>query len=250
MMKDELAVLVVSCDKYSDLWDYFFSLKNIYWHDCDIPFYIGSNTVRYSSSDIVNISIGKDASWTENVKKMLSSIQEKYVIILLEDFFFQDFVDNNKIHELAHIVEEKKLDCLRLCPDPPATRIVDKENGLGPIGIHAPYRICTQPSIWSKEYLKKILIDGYSAWDFEKKNSSDPNRKDDAIWGTRKKYINIHNGVERGKYYTSTIQLIKRNGLEFKTQREGIINDQTMRFKLYKKLYTAIKYVRSYLNLV
>jgi hypothetical protein len=40
---DNLAVIVVSCDLYSDVWKPFFTLFFKYWNDCPFPVYLTSN---------------------------------------------------------------------------------------------------------------------------------------------------------------------------------------------------------------
>lgn len=54
-----------------------------------------------------------------------------------------------------------------------------------------------------------------------------------------------HNGVERGKYYSSTVKLLKKNGIECDVSERGVINDEGLKRKLYLKLYHAVQNLRS-----
>ena len=39
-IKNKFAILIVSCDKYSDLWDPFFKLFFKFWPDCPFNIYL------------------------------------------------------------------------------------------------------------------------------------------------------------------------------------------------------------------
>ena len=94
---DDLALLVVSCDKYSDLWDIFWILIEKYWNDCTLTKYLGTNYFNYAKNNVRTIQVGEDRSWAENVRKMLEQVQENYVVMMLEDFFIDRRIINEKM---------------------------------------------------------------------------------------------------------------------------------------------------------
>lgn len=242
-----MAILVVSCDKYSDLWEPFFELLEIYWPDCHYSVYLGTNQKKVQRNNVTTICIGEDKSWSDNIAKMLAVIKEQYVLLLLEDFFLEQRVDTKKINGLLEIVKEKEIDCLRLCPEPPAKKIMNREFMIGEISFKAPYVISTQPSIWRKTALLSLLHEGYSAWDFEKKNSEaiKKMKKILKIWGCNDYVIKRHNGVERGKYYTSTLELFKQNNIFVDESQRGVIDDKTFLKKLHMKIYKLQRVIRA-----
>ena len=244
MKKSKLAILIVSCDKYSDLWTPFFKLFRTFWPDCIYPIYLGSNNTIYLDDSIHMITIGDDISWADNVKLMLDQIEEKYILMLLEDFFLEKKVKGKDIEELFEYVKNNNVDCLRLAPTPPPSKIVDKKLGIGIIEFNAPYCISTQPSIWNKDILKRLLHKGYTAWDFEKRNSADVANFGLKLCGTKQFYIKRNNGVERGKYYASTLKLLNANGIYVDEKLRGVINDLTITKRSYAILYKVIQFVR------
>ncbi len=245
MEKDNLAVLIVSCDKYADLWNPFFKMFRIFWTQCIYPVYLGSNNVLCDEPGVKTICIGEDKSWTENVKKMLDGVSETHVIMLLEDFFLEEAVDAKGVQALFEYAVENDVDCLRLCPTPPPNNIVDKNLQVGTISKGAPYCCSTQPAIWKKEALQSLLIPGYSAWDFEKKNSQNMRYSPLKLMGSKRFYVKRHNGVERGKFYTSTLQLLKRNDIQVDITERGIIDDLSLKHRIYAKIYQMIQNIRS-----
>ena len=113
---DDLALLVVSCDKYSDLWDIFWILIEKYWNDCTLTKYLGTNYYNYAKNNVRTIQVGEDRSWAENVRKMLEQVQENYVVMMLEDFFIDRRIINEKIKILYDHMVIHGYDCLRLEP--------------------------------------------------------------------------------------------------------------------------------------
>lgn len=245
MNHNKLAVLVVSCDRYSDLWPAFIELFYKNWPDFPYQLYIGSNNARCDDKRVESICIGEDRSWTDNVREMLKKIDADYVLMLLEDFFFEEKINNDDISGLLQFAIEHNVDCLRLCPLPAPTKNLDSVFAIGEISYKAPYCICTMPAIWKKDSLVKLLHPGYSAWDFEKKNSAEAEKTGFKLVGSYKYYIKHHNGVERGKYYSSTVKLLQKNGIPCDTSERGVINDEGMKRKVYLKLYHLIQNLRS-----
>lgn len=48
----QLAILVLSCDKYSDLWDDFFNLKDKFWPECPYSCYLATDTKEYNREGV------------------------------------------------------------------------------------------------------------------------------------------------------------------------------------------------------
>ncbi len=81
------SILVVSCDRYRDLWAPFFTLFQRYWPDCDMPVYLGANFVQAEFAGVRTLKAGDDESWSKGLRFFLENIQTEYVLLMLEDFF-------------------------------------------------------------------------------------------------------------------------------------------------------------------
>lgn len=88
-MKTDISVLVVSCDKYSDLWGPFFTLFWRYWTVPSCKVYLGSNYLIYNDPRVETIAIGEDKNWSHGLIEIVSKIDTPYIILMLEDFFFE-----------------------------------------------------------------------------------------------------------------------------------------------------------------
>lgn len=241
MIDSRLSVLVVSCDKYADLWPLFFRMKDYAWSDCPFEFYLGSNFLTYNNDkNIHNISIGEDESWSDNLRKMLSQIPSEHVLFLLEDCVLDKKIDTGVVTRYLDYAIQHGLDCVRLAPVPSPGKILDREYGLAAVEPGMPYFICCQISIWKKSSLMNLLKPGYSAWDFELRNSRDKESYWLKIVSTKKYIFSSKNGVVKGKYLRSTVNYLEKQGISVDTSRRGIIEDTDIYSKLHLK-YTRIK---------
>jgi len=84
---DKFAVLVVSCDNYSDLWEPFFELFWRFWPDCPFNVYLLSNKINADIPRVKNLLVGDDISWSDNLRKGISQLKEKYILLFIEDLF-------------------------------------------------------------------------------------------------------------------------------------------------------------------
>ena len=83
----DTCILILSCDKYNDLWGPFFTLFWQYWPDHSFKVYLGSNLLVYNDPRVKTIDIGEDNNWSHGLLKILELIDTPYIILMLEDFF-------------------------------------------------------------------------------------------------------------------------------------------------------------------
>jgi len=87
MSKPSVGVLVLSCDKYVDIWHAFFTLFFRYWPDCPFPVYLLSNFKSFDHPHVKPILVGEDETWSISVSKALKKFPHDIALITLEDFF-------------------------------------------------------------------------------------------------------------------------------------------------------------------
>jgi hypothetical protein len=173
MNSSSCAVLVLSCDKYSDLWSPFFLFFYKYWKDCPYPVYLGTNQKKFEHKNVKQIFSGKSSNWSEELEIILSQIPEDYILLFLEDYFIYEMVDNKKINFILNTMIEKDSAFIRLAAFPkkynalwPYTPLPDYPS-IGEVAKGSKYRLNLQTSIWKKEILLKLLNKKESPWEFE-----------------------------------------------------------------------------------
>ena len=87
-IQNKFAILVVSCDKYSDLWNPFFKSFFRFWPYCPFDIYFLSNYKYANISKIRNLLIGEEIPWSDNLYESLNYLRKDYIFFFLDDLFF------------------------------------------------------------------------------------------------------------------------------------------------------------------
>ena len=167
-MAANLAVVISSCDLYSDCWKPLFHSIHQYWSDCPYSIYLISNHKDSGDESIRTIKVGEHLGWGSNTKKALAEIHEEYILYLQEDYFLGAPMSTDAVEKHVHFCSDNNVDYIRLeapyrdnlpihgnidyCEDP----------------VAAKYAFSLQPSIWKKDSLHQFCIEGWTGWDYER----------------------------------------------------------------------------------
>lgn len=167
----KLAILMLSCDKYSDLWDDFFNLKERFWPDCPYHCYLATDTKEYHREGVETIHFGIIRTWSICAAKAIEQIKEPYIALFLEDAFIYQNIDTKIIEDDFQIFLENKMDFLTLERNRMEKHLTP-EDQIAPhiwrIHRHRKYGIDTSAAIWNKEFFRKALEkEDCNAWQFE-----------------------------------------------------------------------------------
>lgn len=202
-MKTDTSVLIISCDKYSDLWEPFFTLFWRYWKASSFKVYLGSNYLIYSDPRVETIAIGADKNWSHGLLEIVKRIDTPFIILMLEDFFLRETVKINDIFMCVEALRNLNGNMLRLVPYPRPDKSVKGYPFLGYIKPTSPYRVSTQGTLWRKSALLSIIRDGESIWKFEL-NGTERSRSDNGYYCVWKPILTYgHHVIERGKWFRS-----------------------------------------------
>lgn len=168
----DCSVLILSCDKYSDLWDPFFKLLTIYWPDCVFPVYLSTESASYKCAytDVQVIHPNKrfDIPWSRRLKESLRKITTEYIILLMDDFFLKSKVDSIKLSKCFEWMDnDLSIASFSFAPslwkDLPAPQYPGFEER--PKGAY--YRVNCQAALWRRYSLLRLVRPYYNPWDFE-----------------------------------------------------------------------------------
>jgi hypothetical protein len=166
-------MLIASCDRYSDVWRPFFRLKSLHWKQCPYPTYLGSESKEIPdlNYNFQYLHVGKQTSWTAQMRAYLNLLPYEYILLSLEDFFLRKKVDQNIIDlALMWLHQNTYASSFRLNPLPRPT-ICNSSDPLG-VGEYSKaerYRVSTQAGFWRKKDLIQLLGGDRSPWEFELK---------------------------------------------------------------------------------
>lgn len=219
-MKSEFAVLILSCDKYSDLWEPFFSQFWKNWPNCPYKVYLGSNEVVYKKDKrVITLQSGKDLNWSSSYKKILEQIPEEHVFVWLEDAFLTKSVNVELFAKCFNLLKNKSARHIHFRPVPKPDSIVDEDFGKYLKGM--PYA-ATVMGFWNKEYLKRILLDGENAWNFEIMGSYRASF-DEGFYCLLNPVINYIHLVEKGKWIKKGITECEKHNIKLNLNKRKIM---------------------------
>lgn len=145
--------------------------------------------------NFTNFAVGKqdDYTWSSGLKAFLNRIEDDLVLLMLEDYWLDGFVQQDKIERCEQMMNEYhgivKIDLtndrLKVAHKPypsyNSEMIVSYNN--------TPFTASVQAAIWRRDFLIKLLQPKESAWEFEKNGSK-----------RAEKILNKNNSVILGCY--------------------------------------------------
>jgi len=207
------AVVVMSSDKYRDLWQPFFTLFWKHWPDCPFPVFLGTTGASYNDARVISIPSG-DFAWSKTFRLVLEQVDAEYVFLLLEDFFLESPIETDEIQR--HILVLRELDgtMLRLFPAPGPDSELAGYEGIGRIHPHAPWRVSLQAGLWNRRRLLGLIRDEESIWDFERSGTARSRIDADGFYATYKPLARYRHVVERGEWFRTAAR-------DYSTQQIG-----------------------------
>ena len=237
----QIAVLVLSCDKYADLWGVFFRLFRRFWPDCPYNVYFLSNKISVDIPGVRNLLVGEDISWSDSLFKGLGQLNEAYVLLFLDDLFLYDYVNTREVNEVFNWILECRPNCVRMNryvdnfrgsqgPDKPCNTLV------GLISKGLQYRVSSVLTLWRTDVLRNILKSKESIWEFEIFGSKRADGCED-FYSAHKNYFPVINGVVGGKWRKSAVKKLASLGvdIDLKKRKEMTISQTTMLYLKAKR---------------
>jgi hypothetical protein len=233
----KIPFLVLSSDKYSDLWDSFYECFKKKFPK-DVKIYFGSNSKPNTNPNVLPILSGPDKNWSESFKKILDQIDEEYLVVILEDLFFfketsedrwseiEDFCINNKVNYFRYFFFQ-------------GHDLVKNKNICSNLDFRIPFRL-TVCGIWKKSTLQSLLINGETAWEFEIMGSYRA-RDLEGFYTTNYPVLNCKNMVEKGMWIPKSVKWAKNNDINLDLSARKYPNTfQSIIMKFKKILFEAV----------
>lgn len=237
------SVVVVSCDKYKELWTPFFSLWEKYWTDraADVVIVTDELQVENLPERVENLCCGKDISFSGKIRYALEKVREEYVLFLLDDFFLKEVCDNTQLNKIVEYMQRNKVDYCRLIDIP---KTLPKNKLYVEIPENLPYGVNLQMGIWKKNTLKRCLEgQELNPWELEVslwKNGGYGKRvlsKAKKVCFHGKSYSICH-GLIKGKYFYSAKKFLVKERLwnESKQKFDTISFSNELKYIILQKI--------------
>lgn len=163
-----------------------------------MPVYLGTNSAQMNLDWVRTLNAGDDDEWSQRLRFFLQNIDTDYVLLLLEDFFFDRLVSSQELNVQLGLLHTLQGISLRLFPNPPANYF---HNGLGVLSAGAHYRVSLQASIWNRGHLLDLLVDEETPWEFEWHGSQRSRSLSSGFYCVSKAVLHYWHVVERGEWF-------------------------------------------------
>lgn len=246
MINSDMALVIIGYDPYKDVWNHYFNLINKYWPDNPFPVYLVNNEdkgAEYKGVTVINC--GKDAEWSRKAQIATQQIKEKYICLLLEDFFTRDYVNTEKVLKVVKFMKERDIKYYKLASFSSFhTPHFENHQFLYTIPKNKPYGISLQAAIWEKEFLKeKLGTDNYNAWTFEKdrldEETEDTAPLEKCVFDNRN-ILQIEHAIVQSVYLPPAIAYFNKIGYKIDLNERGIMGKKEYFIYANKRFWSDI----------
>ncbi len=218
--KSNVTILVLSCDKYQDLWKPFFYCFRKFWKNCPYPVYLGSNTISCKEKNVQTILSGSDKDWSSSLLSILRKIETPYIFLWLDDIFPIRTIDQTKFAEALDFMVKHKARHMHVEPTPRPDKVLDG-HAYGVYQKGAPYRGITF-GFWEVASLTKLLIPGENPWNFEILGSYRTSYLDGFYCAMKNLIPRLH-VVEKGKIFQEAYTYCRDNDVPLDLSKRPVL---------------------------
>lgn len=233
------AILVNSCDAYSDTWTPFFKLLLKNWHCQDYAIYLNTEKKNYCCDflSVKTLNCFKEVSWSKRLKLALKRISEDFIFMFLDDFFLQDKVDEKQIETIIYSIKNNSrivnFSFMAIPSYIPSNPLNSSYKGFYKRESTMRFILTTQVALWRKKDLIALLSNYESPWQFEQYGSiraKEYPKKEYYICMPKNRIFNYCYKIEdgygicNGKWLKNTPDLFLRNNIEVDFSNLGFFN--------------------------
>ncbi len=239
-MENKCTVLVNSCDLYEDIWYPFFTLLKKYWPDNPYPIVMNteSKSCEFPGLNITTYHLyskPNEVPWSKRLMAHLEKIETPYVLLLMEDFFIKEPVDQSVIEQcIAWMDENPNIATFDMYMTTHGKVKSEKYPGFSKRKRFSEYKYNTEAAIWRKEDLLKSLREFEDPWVWEFIGNLRSFRTSKEFYVTsddvRPNFNYYTAAVARGKWNLAVVDpVFKANGIEidysvrgYRTEEDGL----------------------------
>lgn len=226
-------VMLLTCDKYADIWPVALGEFNKYWRSYDNYLFFNTESKKYEGNTDLKLkyptkTFDPKGPWAYRLLSCLQEIEEEYVVLLLDDFILTDYVDEEELNRcISYMDENSNIACFNFRPTP-SESVKDAYGRYELKARKAAFRINLQAAVWRKSFLIKFIRKHENPWQFETWGSLRARRFKDEIYHVKKDkrpvFVYPDGGViaDERWFGEDKIELIKAAGYELDFERRGI----------------------------
>ncbi len=215
-MKKSLAVLISSCDKFSDLWKEHIRLYHENWKGEPVRTYLVTDRETEATFDGVKIIVAPaEYDFPKRIRYALQYIEADYVLLTLDDYFTVKPIKSDDLLYLADRAENEKIDYLMLYDrrkDKP--RMFSALDVLEKIDLDRKYAVTLYPAIWNKDFLAKTVKEDLNPWLYEVSLTKTAKEEGASCYFSPAGAFRILDVVRKGKVLHKAARYFRKHGID------------------------------------
>jgi hypothetical protein len=232
-----VAMLVVSCDRYADMWEPCFRLLDKYWPDRGFNVYLMTNFLDFERPGVTVIRVGEDVAYADNLRKAVAQIPEEWILLWLEDLLLCTPVDNGRVMSIIGAAQRRKAGYLKLSSDMPLSYDAATTEEVGPLPKGVRYRAAIGASLYHRSTLLRLLTPGASAWDLDRSTVCDDLPEEFlalTVESAKRPPVPYVNSLIKGRWLFGATPFLRSEGLGAHIQHR---RRESIRSLAYRKLF-------------
>lgn len=175
MEEKDYEIIISTCGKFSDLWDANVLLLNKNWQDRDAnTWLVTDDPTDRSLPGVQIVSAGSGTEITQRLAVALDKIEAEYVVLTLDDYFFTERIQPEKLRRVIRFMDEHRVAYTQLYPQPKAflkkdgAREAEDYPGIYYVDLsEGNYKVVLTPGIWRTDFMRETLTGTMNAWQYE-----------------------------------------------------------------------------------
>lgn len=236
MKNKDCTILLCSCDSYTDCWEPFFKLLMKYWPNCPYQIILNTESVEYQYEGLdikcQQKFAEKDVPYGERMIAHIQEIKTPFTLVMMDDFFIRESVDEKKIQEVIKWLKEddRAVVFSFQAIDDEMNAPSEKYFGYAKRPVFGEYKFNFQAAVWKTDYLLKSWKRHETPWEWETiANFRSFTDKydfycliDDKNAPINYGFCNSGMGVFRGKWVEeSVVELFRENDIQMDFSKRG-----------------------------
>lgn len=167
MKNKKYAILISSCDKFSDLWEWHIRLLKKHWIGELPEIYLVTDKetpIHYENVTIMSFS----GDFPIRIKKACSNIAAEYILLTLDDYYLIKDVNEKRMNSLIEYSLKQDLDYLLLY-DRRYLKRKDRKPLLynTELDLNEKYSVNLYPAVWKRSFLINSVLKDTNPWKYE-----------------------------------------------------------------------------------
>ena len=102
----DMAIILPACDRYLDIVSEYMRYLRLNWIDCPFEIILVTETQPYDDPRVSSYTTSKTTEWTGRVLEGLKHTDCKYALVMIEDAFFSQKVNNQDVYDILDFMKK------------------------------------------------------------------------------------------------------------------------------------------------